>query len=214
MTADAAAAANCASCSSDIAKRSTVHSSTSPTVALKLSPSSGTFTQSMRLRPPSAAQLHSSAAPAGENGKLSLERLQPRRDPLRCFARRRNRRLQRLAHRAPMHAMLVGQRPNRQPVNPVIAANLREQLHPRPHPPTSPSRSAIRAIRITDHGQVGPVQAVAIVSACRKGGPNQTVTTTPRRHAGGATSSRPPGANSGWADSSERRNRTVATLVG
>ena len=48
-----------------------------------------------------------------------------------------------------------------------------------------------------DHGEAGPVQAVTTVAACRKGGPNQTVTTTPRPHAGGATSSRPPGANSG-----------------
>ena len=34
-----------------------------------------------------------------------------------------------------MHTMLVGQRPNRQPINPMIAANHRELLHPEPHPP-------------------------------------------------------------------------------
>ena len=55
----------------------------------------------------------------------------------------------------------------------------------------------VMLIRHRKAKQVGPVQAVAIVSACRKGGPNQAVTTTPRRDTGGATSSRPPEANSG-----------------
>ena len=59
-----------------------------------------------------------------------LERLQPWRYPLRSLPRRRDRRLQRLTHRAPMHTVLVGQRPNRQPVDPVIASNRRELLHP------------------------------------------------------------------------------------
>jgi hypothetical protein len=44
---------------------------------------------------------------------------------------------------------------------------------------------------------VGPVQAVTTVAACRVVGPNQTVTMTPRRHTDGATSGRPPRANSG-----------------
>lgn len=47
-----------------------------------------------------------------------------------------------------------------------------------------------------DDGAVGPVQAVITAAACRKVGPNETVTTTLRRLSGGATSSRPPGANS------------------
>jgi hypothetical protein len=40
-----------------------------------------------------------------------------------------SRRLQRLTHRAPVHTMPVGQRPNRQPLNPMIAADRRELLH-------------------------------------------------------------------------------------
>ena len=64
-----------------------------------------------------------------------LERLQPRRHPLRGLPRRRDLRLQRLAHRAPVHTVFVGQRPNRQPVDSMITANRRKLLHPRPHPP-------------------------------------------------------------------------------
>jgi hypothetical protein len=64
-----------------------------------------------------------------------LERLQPRRNPLRGLTRRRDSRGQRLAHRAPVNRMLVGQRPDRQTVNPMISTDHREQLHPRPHPP-------------------------------------------------------------------------------
>jgi len=55
--------------------------------------------------------------------------LQPRRDPQRGLPRRRHRRLQGLAHRAPMHTMPAGQRPNRQLLNPMIAADRRKQLH-------------------------------------------------------------------------------------
>src|ERR1700758_4600006 len=76
-----------------------------------------------------------------------------------------------------------------------------------------------------DDGEVGPVQAVITVTACRKVGPNQTVTTTPRLRTGGATSSRPPGANSdchgqprirrspppGSAGGSDRRTRAANT---
>jgi hypothetical protein len=63
-----------------------------------------------------------------------LERLQPRCDAPRGLPRWRDRRFQRLAHRAPMHPMSVGQRPNRQPVDPMITTNRRILLHPRPHP--------------------------------------------------------------------------------
>jgi hypothetical protein len=59
-----------------------------------------------------------------------LERLQPWRDPLRGLPRLRDRRLQRLTHGAPVHTVFVGQRPNRQPVDPVVAANRRKLLHP------------------------------------------------------------------------------------
>jgi hypothetical protein len=38
--------------------------------------------------------------------------------------------LQRLAHRAPLHTVLIGQRPNRQTIDAVIAANGRKRLHP------------------------------------------------------------------------------------
>src|SRR6476619_1688142 len=126
-----------------------------------------------------------------------LERLQPRRDPLRGLARRRNRRFQRLTHGAPVHTVLVGQPPNRQPVDPMIAANRRKLLHPRPHPSASTFVTSGPGYPDADHAEAGPVQAVPTVAACRKVGPNQTVKTTPRHHAGGATSSRPPGANSG-----------------
>src|SRR6478609_3797048 len=126
-----------------------------------------------------------------------LERLQPRRDPLRGLARRRNRRFQRLTHGAPVHTVLVGQPPNRQPVDPMIAANRRKLLHPRPHPSASTFVTSGPGYPDADHAEAGPVQAVTTVAACRKVGPNQTVKTTPRHHAGGATSSRPPGANSG-----------------
>ena len=68
----------------------------------------------------------------------------------------------------------------------------------------------------TDHAKVGPVQAVTTVAACRVVGPNQTVTTTPRRHTGGATSSRPPGANSGchgdWNIAGELCRRAAAII--
>jgi hypothetical protein len=64
-----------------------------------------------------------------------LERRQPRRHPHSNLPRRRHGRLQRLAHRAPMHTVLIGQRPNRQSIDPVITPNRRELLHPRPHPP-------------------------------------------------------------------------------
>src|SRR6476660_2680268 len=126
-----------------------------------------------------------------------LERLQPRRDPLRGLARRRNRRFQRLTHGAPVHTVLVGQPPNRQPVDPMTAANRRKLLHPRPHPSASTFVTSGPGYPDADHAEAGPVQAVPTVAACRTVGPNQTVKTTPRHHAGGATSSRPPGANSG-----------------
>ena len=62
-----------------------------------------------------------------------LERLQPRRYPRSGLAGRRHRRGQRLTHRAPMHPVLVGQPPNREPLDPVITPDRLELLHPR-HP--------------------------------------------------------------------------------
>ena len=50
---------------------------------------------------------------------------------------------------------------------------------------------------VGDHGQAGPAQAVTTAPACRKMGPNQTVTTTSPRRPSGATSNRHAGANSG-----------------
>src|SRR6476620_12588249 len=79
----------------------------------------------------------------------------------------------------------------------MIAANRRKLLHPRPHPSASTFVTSGPGYPDADHAEAGPVQAVPTVAACRKVGPNQTVKTTPRHHAGGATSSRPPGANSG-----------------
>jgi hypothetical protein len=52
--------------------------------------------------------------------------------------------------------------------------------------------------QLADHGQVGPVQAVTTVTACRKGGNKSDRHNDTPRPLQGATSSRPPGgANSG-----------------
>lgn len=59
-----------------------------------------------------------------------LERRQPRRHPVRSLTRRRHRRFQRLAHRPPMDPMLLGQRPDRQTLDPMIPPDRRELLHP------------------------------------------------------------------------------------
>lgn len=59
-----------------------------------------------------------------------LERLQPRRHPRGGLTLRRHRRGQRLAHRAPMHPVLVSQPPNREPLDPMITPNRLELLHP------------------------------------------------------------------------------------
>lgn len=40
-----------------------------------------------------------------------------------------HRRFQRLTHRTPMHPVLVGQRPDRQPLDPMIPADRRELFH-------------------------------------------------------------------------------------
>jgi len=66
----------------------------------------------------------------------AFERLQPRRAPLRRPPRRRDRTRQRLPHRAPMHVMPVGQLADRALLDPRVASDRGEQLHPRPHPPT------------------------------------------------------------------------------
>lgn len=92
------------------------------------------------------------------------------------------------------------------------AGNRRELLHPRPHSPR-PSTFVITNPDHPDrdHRQVGAVQAVTTATACRRMGPNQTVTTTPRHHTGGATSSRPPGANSGCHSHSSTSSNTDNT---
>src|SRR5215211_28235 len=65
-----------------------------------------------------------------------LERLQPRRGPHRYLAWRRDRTRHRLPHRAPVHPVLGRKLPNRQPLDPRIASDRGEQLHPRSHPST------------------------------------------------------------------------------
>lgn len=101
-----------------------------------------------------------------------LERLKPRCHPRRNFACRRHRRGQRLTHRAPVHPMLIGQRPDRQPLKPMIPADRRELLHLRPHPPDPHlHHHAIQAIRnARDHRQVGPIHVVITNAACREDG--------------------------------------------
>ena len=47
---------------------------------------------------------------------------------------RRQRRVERLADGAPMHAVALGERPDRQPLVIVVASDLFELLHPRSHP--------------------------------------------------------------------------------
>jgi len=88
--------------------------------------------------------------------RAELGRRPRRRRPLR----RRHRRLQRLPHRPPVHAMAPRQRPDRQPLPRVIAPDLLELLH---------SRHSFWAFRLalnksaTRQGsartEVGPVQA-------------------------------------------------------
>lgn len=110
------------------------------------------------------------------------KRLQPRCHPQRRLPRRRHRRLQRLAHRTPVHTMLVCQRADRQPLDPMIPTDRRELLHLRPHP----SSPAIRTIQIAgNHRQVEPIHIVITGAACREDGAksdrhSSTPTTTQR----------------------------------
>jgi hypothetical protein len=121
-----------------------------------------------------------------------LERLQPRRGPHRYLAWQRDRTRQRLPHRAPVHPVLGRKLPNRQPVDPRIASDRGEQLHPRSHPST-PSVITNRLV-ITVKGATSSRHNRPGVSAS---GPTQAVTTTSTRPARWATSNRHGGANSG-----------------
>jgi Phage integrase family len=62
------------------------------------------------------------------------DRVEDRHRPRSATTRRRDRRADRLAHRAPVHPVLVGQRPDRHLIALGIEPNRRVQLHPRPHP--------------------------------------------------------------------------------
>ena len=127
-----------------------------------------------------------------------LERLQPRRHPQRRLPRRRHRRLQRLAHRTAMHTMLVCQRPDRQPLDPMIPADRRELLHLRPHPPAHPSSPTIRAIQIAgNHRQVEPIHVVTTSAACREDGARSGRHNSTPAATQGSHFKPPPGANSG-----------------
>ena len=61
-----------------------------------------------------------------------LGRVQLRRRTHRGLPFRRDRVLQCLPHRAPMHPVAVGQRPDRETIAPMITTYRLEQLHPRP----------------------------------------------------------------------------------
>ena len=105
-----------------------------------------------------------------------LERLQPRRGPHRYLAWRRDRTRQRLPHHAPVHPVLGRKLPNRQPLDPRIASDRGEQLHPRSHPST-PSVITNRLV-ITVKWATSSRHNRPGVSAS---GPNQAVTTTSTR---------------------------------
>ena len=62
------------------------------------------------------------------------DRVEDQRAPRRGAPRRRDRALHRFAHGAPMHPVLVGQRPDRHLVALPVEPDRRVQLHPRPHP--------------------------------------------------------------------------------
>lgn len=82
--------------------------------------------------------------------------------------------------------MLVCQRADRQPLDPMIPTDRRELLHLRPHPPAHPSSPAIRTIQIAgNHRQVEPIHIVITGAACREDGAksdrhSSTPTTTQR----------------------------------
>ncbi len=56
------------------------------------------------------------------------------RAALGALSLRRDGRAERLADGAPVHAVTLGQRPDRQPLMLMVAPDLLEQLHPRSHP--------------------------------------------------------------------------------
>jgi hypothetical protein len=101
-------------------------------------------------------------------------RLAHRRGPHRDLTLRRQRRGNRLPHRAAVHVILARQRPDRHPVALPVEADSREQLHPlRPHPGptqgTNPHRHHQRSAWLGQLSRISP--------ACR-----------PRPQSGGAKS--------------------------
>jgi len=84
----------------------------------------------------------------------------------------RHRARQRLAHRAPVHPMLLGQRPDAHALQPGVTADTLEQLHPRSHPlsPRSADSATTQRRGLVGRGwghfwrskrpQVGPNQRV------------------------------------------------------
>ena len=90
-----------------------------------------------------------------------------------------------------------------------IGANC-STLDPTLQPPLLlPAIRAIRTLITVRWGQFKPSQPLQRVA---KVGPNHTVTTTPRRHTGGAISSRPPGANSGCHSDRRRVGRRTSPM--
>jgi hypothetical protein len=84
-----------------------------------------------------------------------LGRVQPRCGPYRGLARRRRRAGQRLAHRAPVHPIPVGQPPDRELAS-VIAADRLEQLHLRRRHLALPARPPTQLRRRWRWGQLRP----------------------------------------------------------
>ena len=126
------------------------------------------------------------------------DRVEHRHRPLRAATRRRDRRVDRLAHRAPVHPVLVGQRPDRHPVALGIEPDRRVQLHPRPHP--GPYARAEDEQRTTptirpnprstkQPGGVSPGDIPRV-------GPTPSATPAPRPAAGGARTEKNSGARS------------------
>ena len=97
-------------------------------------------------------------------------RAQLRRRPAhRRALHRRQRRLQRLAHRPPMNTVPLRQRPDREPLAITVTADLLELLHSGTHSSVPPIRAQDeRQPSGHDRTEVGPVQAIAV-------GPVQTI---------------------------------------
>jgi hypothetical protein len=107
-----------------------------------------------------------------------LEPIQHRRRPVRRLPFRRDRRLQCLTHRAPVHMMPLRQRPNRQTLDPLIASDRGEQLHPGLHPAAPLMINNQLLITTVRWGHFRPSQPARRVT---KVGPNQTVTPGPNQ---------------------------------